>query len=320
MKKILLLASALTFIAAGCNKKPVTSSNNSVPSQIQSSTPGWKTYHSDLYGFSFEYPETFTIEDSTNDPSVAPDLIRILDPNNKLGSYQGEINTFSSDFGQPNTTDVKTWVISHGYPYQVFKDGQFSNKIGSDYTVASLPTLHLLDHTMSGGTDDVFYFINNHTLYRILITPGAQPTDTSFKDINNLDLTDKNKWYNTFLKSFNFDQSKTSSSTTPISYDQKMSACQAIPNGSTQNITDTTRLFINLPKDVYPDKDHNLQFRRISGNVTSGSIAGFGGEAYQATPDCWSYYNEFDGQGEIDLTVKSAISGMPDYKVKFIVK
>jgi len=105
-----------------------------------------------------------------------------------------------------------------------------------------------------------------------------------------------------------------------VTYEQKMAACKAIPNGSTQNITDTTRLLINLPKDIYPDKDHNLKFATITGKVTSGSIAGFNGEPLPEAPGCWSYYNEFDGQGEVDLTVKSAISGMPDYKVKFIVK
>jgi len=108
----------------------------------------------------------------------------------------------------------------------------------------------------------------------------------------------------------------------PTTYAQKMAACQAIPNDSTQNIADTTRLFINLPKDVYPDKDHNLQFKTVSGNATSGYISngGLPGEALQTTPDCWSYYNEFDGTGEVDLTVKSVISGMPDYAVKFVVK
>lgn len=102
---------------------------------------------------------------------------------------------------------------------------------------------------------------------------------------------------------------------------QEPPACPSIPNGSTQTIIDTTRLFINIPKDIYPDKDNNLQFKTVSGNATSGYISngGLPGEAFETTPSCWSYYNEFDGNGEVDLTVKSAIKNMPDYFVRFIV-
>lgn len=102
---------------------------------------------------------------------------------------------------------------------------------------------------------------------------------------------------------------------------QKPAACPSIPNGSTQTVRETTRLFINIPKDVYPDKEHNLQFKTISGNATSGYISngGLPGLAFEATEKCWSYYNEFDGIGEVDLTVKSAIKNIPDYSVRFIV-
>lgn len=105
-------------------------------------------------------------------------------------------------------------------------------------------------------------------------------------------------------------------------FKEKLTACNSIENNSTQNITETTRLFINLPKDVYPDKEHNLRFETISGNTTAGWISNAGqyGEAFQATQNCWSYYYEFDGIGETDLKVKSSMFGMPDYFVRFIVK
>jgi hypothetical protein len=98
--------------------------------------------------------------------------------------------------------------------------------------------------------------------------------------------------------------------------------CGGIPNGSTQSVIDTTRLFINLPRDVYPDKENNLQFKTVSGNATSGYIAsgGFPGLAFEATPECWSYYNEFDGNGEVDLTVKNGVKNAPDYVVRFIIR
>jgi hypothetical protein len=112
-------------------------------------------------------------------------------------------------------------------------------------------------------------------------------------------------------------------SSSTISDDGKVLLCGGIPNGSTQNITETTRLFINLPKDIYPDKEHNLQLKTASGNVTASWVSNAGpyGESYWAdgNPDCWSYYYEFDGKGEVDLTVKNATKNAPDYYVRFIV-
>lgn len=109
--------------------------------------------------------------------------------------------------------------------------------------------------------------------------------------------------------------------TNTASFEQKLAACHAIPHNSTQKVVDTTRLFINLPKDIYPDKEHNLQFKTVSGNAFAGWISNAGppGEAFEATPECWSYYYEFGGKGEVDLTVKSAVAEMPDYFVRFIV-
>jgi hypothetical protein len=106
-----------------------------------------------------------------------------------------------------------------------------------------------------------------------------------------------------------------------ISDEGKLLLCGGIPNGSTQNITETTRLFINLPKDVYPDEEHNLQFKTMNGNATAGWISNAGpyGEAFESTPDCWSYYYEFDGSGEVNLTVKAATKSASDYFVRFIV-
>ncbi len=102
----------------------------------------------------------------------------------------------------------------------------------------------------------------------------------------------------------------------------KILLCGGIPNDSTQNITETTRLFINLPKDVYPDREHNLRFKTVSGNATAGSISNAGpyGEAFQANQNCWSYYYEFDGTGEVDVTAKAATVSASDYFVRFIVR
>jgi hypothetical protein len=105
------------------------------------------------------------------------------------------------------------------------------------------------------------------------------------------------------------------------SYQAKLAACNSIPNNSTQTIKPTTRLFINLPKDIYPNKLHNLQFKKVRGNATAGWISNAGpyGDSIRATPACWSYYLDFEGSGEIDLKVQSKMKGMPNYFVRFVV-
>ncbi len=97
--------------------------------------------------------------------------------------------------------------------------------------------------------------------------------------------------------------------------DGKILICGGIPNGSRENVKETTRLFINLPKDIFPDKENNLRFKTVSGNATAGRISNAGpyGEAFSGNNDCWSYYYEFDGKGEVDLTAN------PNYHVRFVI-
>ncbi len=103
-------------------------------------------------------------------------------------------------------------------------------------------------------------------------------------------------------------------------------ACGALPNGSLQNVVETTRLFINLPRKDYlvsdSADDRSFQFVTASGTATALYISNGGpwGEGFDATPACWSTYFEFDGNGEVDLKVKSAVNGAPDYLVRFLVK
>lgn len=105
------------------------------------------------------------------------------------------------------------------------------------------------------------------------------------------------------------------------SYEDKLIACKSLPNNSTNKVVETSRLFINLPKDIYPYENISSSFSTVSGNATAGYISngGLPGQALEATPKCWSTYFEFDGNGEVNLKVKSAINGMPDYFVHFIV-
>lgn len=97
-------------------------------------------------------------------------------------------------------------------------------------------------------------------------------------------------------------------------------ADKPLPNDSIQYATDTTRMFINMPKSLYPE-DISHSWTTIMGNATGGYVSngGLPGEAFDASPGCWSTYVELDGSGEVDLRVKSTTLGVPDYFVRFIV-
>lgn len=98
------------------------------------------------------------------------------------------------------------------------------------------------------------------------------------------------------------------------------SACQPLLNGSTQYVGETERRFINLPKDLYP-KNISSFFMTVKGSATAGWISngGLPGEALAASAGCWSTFFEFDGNGEVDLRVRSTQGDVPDYFVRFIV-
>jgi len=95
-------------------------------------------------------------------------------------------------------------------------------------------------------------------------------------------------------------------------------ASKSIPNNSIQNVKETSRLLINMPKDLYP-QDLQGSWTTVAGNATAGSIGGGFGEAEGALPGCWSSHVDFEGNGEVDLRVKSIVEGTPDYFVRFVV-
>ncbi len=106
------------------------------------------------------------------------------------------------------------------------------------------------------------------------------------------------------------------------SFEQKLKLCNSFPNNSTQEVTETSRLFINIPRGIYPQQDNFMQFTTKSGNATAGLVSngGIPGEGQGANSDCLSYYYEFDGNGEIDLNIKGIDKDPSDYSVRFNVK
>lgn len=98
------------------------------------------------------------------------------------------------------------------------------------------------------------------------------------------------------------------------------SACEPKLNNSVQHIVATTRMFINVPKELYP-KELFRYATTIGGNATMGYISNGGppGLAMDGSLECWSTYVEFDGQGEVELRIPSILIGVPDYYVRFVV-
>ncbi len=107
-----------------------------------------------------------------------------------------------------------------------------------------------------------------------------------------------------------------------VSYDAQLAACHAYPNGSTQQVTETSRLTIYLPKALYPNQNGLLSFTTASGTAKAGwvSNAGLPGSSYGATADCFATYYDFEGSGVVDLVATSSVPSMPEYVVHFSVE
>ena len=102
----------------------------------------------------------------------------------------------------------------------------------------------------------------------------------------------------------------------------KLVACDAFPNNSVQKIIETTRLKIKLPRYIYLHQQGSpLVFRTVNGNAQPLWISNAGpiGNAVGSTKECSVYYYEFDGTGEVDLSLKSSNNGTPNYFVRFII-
>lgn len=108
-----------------------------------------------------------------------------------------------------------------------------------------------------------------------------------------------------------------------IDLDERLRICESIPNGTIQEVSETTRLFINLPENIYPFENRKFTFNgATAGIITSGEglppKSGYLEEFVKNK--CATHYYEFNGNGMVDLKVKSAVSGVSDYIIHFRVK
>lgn len=103
---------------------------------------------------------------------------------------------------------------------------------------------------------------------------------------------------------------------------KSLATCGALPNGSSRSVYETTRMFINLPKDIYPNKKLKITQRgAVALYISNGGPYGYALGA-RGKPNCWSTYFQFDRtpgnknqSGVVDIASKSAIKGIPDYLI-----
>jgi|GEM_PF-1797879 hypothetical protein len=272
----------------------------------QASTTNWKTYTNSQYGFEFKYPNAWTVSSTVNVIDKNPELT-IQDPHIK---NEDPLDQWNPTNIQISMSEVPNCISAKDYTHNLYKNYSSEEHLGSSVTDEGV--LNNLDASVNGwqeseagGELSGIRWIYTYLLPKECIKGQKQK-------LFSLRSRDTSPNLNQILSTFKFTGKL-------VTYDQKMQACNAIPNATTQTLKDTSRLFVNLPKDIYPDKDHNLVAKTILGKATAGWVSngGFPGEAYQATIDCWSYYYQFDGVGTVELMAKSAIAGMPNYKATF---
>jgi len=111
-----------------------------------------------------------------------------------------------------------------------------------------------------------------------------------------------------------------------INLQDRLSACDSLPNGVMENATETSRIFINIPKDIYPDINLDITSHGANANyISNGGQYGYALGA-QSKPGCWSYYFEFDlasssygSTGTVDIGSKSGVVGISDYLIHITV-
>jgi len=218
---IILTASVITWFIFKINQRGLVQSRTQTQPEVQntstietpqssSTTPSktvpanWKKYQNDQYKLSFQYPETFTILDSS---ASTKDILIFR----AIGLKNEEINVYTNNsspfYNPPAGIDTKDWVINkHGKKFENLGNGNFSNKVGTEVKIDGLQTIHLANH--SGQDDypnDEFYFIKDGRLYQITIINEKNINKIGAEqEINNIDITNSNTWYMQFLQSFKF--------------------------------------------------------------------------------------------------------------------
>lgn len=116
------------------------------------------------------------------------------------------------------------------------------------------------------------------------------------------------------------------SSPSAINLNKRLTECASVSNGSSLTVVQTTRMLINLPKDIFP----NIKLKMLFHGASASSISNAGAYGYASgadgRPNCWSYFFDFEltaknntKSGTLDIGSKSGIPGIPNYLIHFKV-
>ncbi len=163
------------------------------------------SYVDPKFNFEFKFPKEFVLTGGDYPVHNQSDVSIVLSEGIQ-GPTKVRIASNNNEFYKPpQGTNLRDWVIGK-FPTRELPEGQFSSRIGQDFSIDGLPTLHTMDNTFTGGAFDTFYFIKNERLFEIQIM-GDQEKYTSngqeYIKLHNIDLN-SNKWYVDFLRSFKF--------------------------------------------------------------------------------------------------------------------
>ena len=104
-----------------------------------------------------------------------------------------------------------------------------------------------------------------------------------------------------------------------ISLRKRLEICQSIPHGTTREVVETSRVFINLPEDIYPHENRKFTFNGATAGIIQGGEGLYINDEFVKNK-CATHYYEFNGNGTVDLRVGSVTSGIPPYEIHFRVK
>ena len=282
--------------------------------------PGWRLYENKTYGISFEYPPSLAV---TEDSSHGYFSVSAADPK----THAGYLSVQVPDNRAQAERDLAGYLTGP-YPKTVPARGITSARTVVQRTLANgLTGIEFYGYGGEGHSyDDTFVYAGMNHLWMVNLDPVLEGRISTYTEIG-MTTPDKDT-YERILASLRITDAPNTTAT--ASQDAAILACypksptgaadKPIPNDSVQRVKETSRMFINMPKDSYP-KDIFHSWTTVAGNATAGYISngGLPGEGLDAIPGCWSTYMEFDGSGEVDLRVKSVVEGVPDYFVRFIV-
>jgi len=272
---------------------------STLPASTSNANHTWALYANTSLGISFDYPADLLMPAPSSalpDGDTASTSVVFTRDATTTPTQRGFSPHIVVNFQPTNEPDTASFLADH--------DFQIANGLSTTTTISGVPVVELSETAYAYKT---LYAIFNHRFYTISIDLPPVETDQVISSIQfgTASWRPYTGWAAILAC---YPKSSTGAEDTPI------------PNNSVQQVKETSRMFINMPKDLYP-KDISHSWTTVSGNATAGwfSNSGLPGEGLDATPGCWSTGVDFEGSGEVDLRVKSITPGAPNYFVRFIV-